>query len=789
MLHPSDLKKKLSKITIKQWIVFAVSFITLAILGAIGFVFSIYMGIFGPLPSYEELQEIKNPIASEIYSADNRMIGRIYLQNRSNVSYNEISPSIINALVATEDARFYEHEGIDEMALLRVFFKTIILQQHNAGGGSTLSQQIAKNVYGRENHWILSMPVNKIKEAFTAYRLEQINNKQEILTLYLNTVPFGDNTYGIETASQHFFSKKAKNLSINESAVMIGMLKANTYYNPRIYPDHAFSRKNVVLKQMVKYDYLSQKKYEKLSEQKIELNLDDTPIITELGGYFRHEIRIQTIKYLASEIKANGKPYNLYTDGLKIYTTIDSRMQEMAEESVIDHMKNVQKTFEKHWKGRNPWGRDTSIVGKAIRSSARYRKLKKRKASDTEIQKIFQTPVPTQQFTYEGIKEVKISPMDSVKNSIQLLHPSFLAIDPQTSEIKAWVGGPNYKYYPYDHVKSSRQVGSTFKPFVYAAALEKGVDPGRYISNSQETYAKYRNWTPRNAENHYEGYYSMQGALAHSVNTVAVKVMMETGVENLINLVHGMGINERLPHVPSLALGAADCSLLELTSAYTTFANNGMYAPARILSKIEDANGNTIRTIDTEIPRRVLKTETAAIMNHFLKAVVDSGTGRSLRSRYGLRMELAGKTGTTQNGADGWFMGYCPNLVTGAWVGANNPKIHFRTIRYGQGAYLALPIVGRFFRKLATHRVLKYQYRRQFNAPSRKFIRENGEMDMFSLTGKKKKPWFRVDFGFIKSKKDTQKLEEVPQQKEPKKKKKKKRKGFWRNIKGIFGKD
>ncbi|QZE12753.1 PBP1A family penicillin-binding protein [Halosquirtibacter laminarini] len=786
---PLNLKERICSVSPRQWIYTIAILIGVGTLSIILFIFSIYMGIFGPVPSYEELKEISNPIASEIYSADNQLIGRIYLQNRSNVEFDEISKHAIDALVATEDSRFYEHDGIDEKALLRVFVKTIILQQH-AGGGSTLSQQIAKNVYGRENHWILSMPINKIKEAITAYRLEKTYNKHEILTLYLNTVPFGDNTYGIETAAQHFFTKHAKELSLNEAAVLIGMLKANTYYNPRLHPDHAYIRKNVVLHQMVKNNYLSQKKYETISEEKILLNLDNGPIITELSGYYKHEIRVQTIKYLASEIRADGRPFNIYTDGLKIYTTINSKMQKMAEESVLDHMSRVQKTFERHWKGRNPWGRDTTILGKALRRSVRYRSLKKNKVSNKEIQKIFRTPIPVQRFTYDGIKEVKISPLDSIKYSIQLLHPSFIAIDPQTSQIKAWVGGPNYKYYPYDHVKAKRQVGSTFKPFVYAAALEQGIDPGKYISNAQETYEKYKNWTPKNAENHYDGYYSMEGALAHSVNTVAVKIMMETGPENVVNLAQNMGIKEPLPKVPSLALGTADCSLLELTSAYTTFANGGMHSDPILISKIDDSEGNTIRTVDSEIPRRVLSSETANIMNHFLEAVVDSGTGRSLRSRYGLRIALAGKTGTTQNGADGWFMGYCPNLVTGAWVGANNPKIHFRTIRYGQGAYLALPIVGTFFKKLTTNSSTRRHYQRDFTPPSRDFMRENEKMSMFSEDGKKRESWLKFGLDLFKMKKDSvEKLEQRPEGSvKPQKKKKRKKKGLWGSIKGLFGK-
>ncbi|MDC1106268.1 transglycosylase domain-containing protein [Prolixibacteraceae bacterium] len=789
MLQITNIKQKFTSLTLIQWLKI---FFSLFFLGAFSitlFIFSIYMGIFGPVPSYEALKEINNPTASEIYSVDNQLIGRIYLQNRSNVLYNEISQNIIKALVATEDARFYEHEGIDEMALLRVFFKTIILQRHNSGGGSTLSQQIAKNIYGRKNHWILSMPINKIKEAITAYRLEQLFKKEEILTLYLNTVPFGDNTYGIETASQHFYSKNAKHLTLNEAAVMIGMLKANTYYNPRLHPDYAFKRKNIVLHQMVKNSYLTQNKYNLLSKQKIVLKLDDGPIITELSGYYKHEIRTQAIKYLASEIKANGKAFNIYTDGLKIHTTIDNRMQQMAEEAVLYHMENVQRNFENHWKGRNAWGKDTSIVAKALRNSSRYKSLLKKHTSKKEIQKIFSTPIPMQQFTYDGIKEVKMSPMDSIKYSLQLLHPSFIAIDPQTYQIKAWVGGPNFKYFPYDHVKSKRQVGSTFKPFVYAAAIEKGIDPGEYISNAQETYKEYNDWTPQNAENHYEGYYSMKGALAHSVNTVAVKIMMQTGVNNVVNLAHNMGINQKLPHVPSLALGAADCSLLELTSAYTSFANGGMYAKPIIITRIDDYNNNTIRTIDTEIPRRVLKQETASIMNHYLKAVVDSGTGHSLKSRYGLRIEIAGKTGTTQNGADGWFMGYCPNLVTGAWVGANNPKIHFRTLRYGQGAYLALPIVGGFFKRLTTTSSTKRQYQRDFTPPSNKFMRKNGDMSIYSETGERNKPWLNINFGFLKKAKDTTKQLEIMTIKEQPEPKRKRKKGVWRSIKGIFGKN
>ena len=661
----------------------------------------VYIGTFGQLPDSNTLVKIKEPVASEVYSNDNKLLGRFYTENRSNVKFKEISPNLINALIATEDSRFYEHRGIDELALLRVVVKTIFMVDRSSGGGSTLSQQVVKNIFGRKNYGPLTIPVSKIRESIIAYRLEKLYSKEEILTLYLNTVPFGENTFGIETAAERFFSVTPNKLTVPQAATLVGLLKANNYYNPHTNPERSVQRRNIVINQMLKHNYLTQQQAAKYSQEPLGLKYNFLVYNTGLGAYFRELIRPQLEDWCAENNKPEGTPYNLYTDGLKIVTTIDSRMQRYAELAMQERMSELQATFEKHWSGKYPWGKNSEILQRAMKRSDRYKKMKEAGKSPAEIAEAFKKPVNMKLFAWSGEKKVTISPMDSIKYVLTLLHCGFIAIEPKTGDIKAWIGGNDLRFFQYDHVLSPRQVGSAFKPIIYASALEHGLPPDKYYPNKQITYPEYQNWSPANSDEEYGGYYSLEGALCKSVNTVSVQVLMESGIPEAIQLAKSMGIKADLPEVPSLALGVADISLLQMAKAYACLDNLGQTVEPNYLIRIEDANGKVLKKFDPQNDQKeVLSPENAKIITHFLQSVVNEGTGSDIRSLYKVEGDFAGKTGTTQNYADGWFMGYTPDLVTGCWVGGEEPSIHFRTITLGRGGYTALPIVGKFFNKL-----------------------------------------------------------------------------------------
>ncbi|MGQ1909909.1 penicillin-binding protein 1A [Marinifilum sp. RC60d5] len=673
---------------------------------AIGVLFSsVYIGLWGKLPDYYTLKNIKNADASEIYSEDGILLGRVYAENRTNVNFKDISPNVINSLIATEDARFYEHQGVDQRSLLRVLVKSLIMRDRSSGGGSTLSQQLAKNLYPRRNFGAFSMPVNKIKEAITASRLEKIYSKKEILQLYLNTVSFGENVFGIESASRQFFSKPASALKTHECAVLIGMLKAPTYYNPRLHPERSKQRRNTVLGQMAKYDFISDNKADQLKKLPLELRYQKQSSRSGIAAYLREKIRIQANNILKDYPKEDGSFYDIYRDGLRIKTTLDYKLQNYAEQSVSEHLKRLQGLFKKHWGNTAPWSGHKNLIEEAKEKSPRYKKLKKEGKSEKEITKIFNTKVEMKIFTWNGEKSVKLSPLDSIKHYVQLLNTGFLAMEPKTGKIKAWVGGIDFSHFKYDHVTAKRQVGSIFKPIIYAAALQEGISPFEYYPNERKVYEEYDNWSPRNADNLYEGSYSMEGALAESVNTIAVDILLETGIRDAIVLAEEMGINSNLPKVPSLALGTANISLLEMIEVYATLANRGVHVEPYYLSRIEDKRGNLIVDLSKtrEENRYVLSPQNADIINQMLQAVVNEGTGKSLRNTYRLEGDLAGKTGTTNSQADGWYIGYNSNLVAGAWVGADDMRIHFRSLSLGQGASMALPIYGRFMKKLSSN--------------------------------------------------------------------------------------
>ncbi|MEO8471427.1 MAG: transglycosylase domain-containing protein [Chryseolinea sp.] len=656
-------------------------------------------------PSTSELKSIQNQVASEVYSADSVLLGRYFTQDRTEIAYEDITPAVFDALIATEDIRFYQHQGVDYISLGRVLFKSILQQDESSGGGSTITQQLSKNLYPRKRYWVLSMLVNKLREVVTARKLESIYSKKQLITMYLNTIPFSDNTFGIQTAAQHFFSRPAKSLTIDQAAILVGMLKATTSYNPRVYPDRAFHRRNVVISQMVKYKYLPKTAADSLLVKPIDLKINKITYHEGLAPYFREYLKQELLTWCKNNTKEDGTNYNLYMDGLKIYTTIDSKLQLYAEKAMTEQMKIVQKQFFDHWGKEKPWKGKNEVVTDAMHRTARYKRMKLQGLSEEEIIKAMKKPIPMRLFTWHGEEDATMSPMDSIEHHLQYLNAGFLAMTPSTGGVKAWVGGIEHDFFQYDHVKATtkRQVGSTFKPIVYAAALESGVQPCELISAGQQTYIDKEGvkWTPRNTQNDYKVEYSMRGALSYSVNTVAVKLIVGAGVPNTIRLARKMGIVSELPEVPSIALGSSSISLMEMTGAYACIANEGVAVFPYYIETIHDLDGKEYTNFKREgTGKRAFSLETAKLVTRMMQSVVHEGTASRLRWKYGVLNDVAGKTGTTQANADGWFMAMTPKLVIGTWVGADDPRIRFRITELGQGSSTALPMVAYFMKQV-----------------------------------------------------------------------------------------
>jgi len=670
--------------------------------GLIIFLSLIYLGIFGPIPTYTELKSIKQANSSELISIDSKVLGRYYIENRVDVQFSEIPPFLIHALLATEDTRFFEHKGIDIRALLRVFFKSILLMNESSGGGSTLSQQLAKNLFPRKSYWLASMPVNKFREMITAQRLEKIYSKEELLNLYLNTVPFGGTIYGINVASQTFYGKKPTKLSIAEAALLVGMLKGPSLYNPVNHPERALIRRNTVLSQMVKYNYLTETAYQRLSRSSLNIRYNPQGRNAGLASYFREFIRPELKKMVGGIKKPDGNYYNLYTDGLRIYTTLDYYLQLFSEQAVKEQMPQIQANFFREWRNGKPWG-SNAFLWSIAKQSDRYKLLENAGATQAEMEADFNKPVPMQMFAWNELQSVQrnISPLDSIKISLQMLQAALLSMDPKSGAIRAWIGGNHFGYNQYDHVHANRQVGSIFKPIVYAAAIQEGLNPCTYYPNEQITYPEYEDWKPGNADDVYGGFYSMGGALSKSINTIAVQVLLATGIEEVRDMGKTLGITSKIPKAPSIALGSAELSLYEMTNVYATLVNKGVKSAPHYLLRIETREGEVIYSAPRPEREQVIEPFITTTLIPMLKSAVNEGTGARLRSTFGLRMALAGKTGTTQNNSDGWFMGASPNLVTGVWVGASLPAIHFRSTASGQGAATALPIFGSYYHRLA----------------------------------------------------------------------------------------
>lgn len=696
------------------------------ILGSSLFVASVYFGAWGDLPSKEELSRFEYQRASEVFSADSVLIGKFYLFDRQPITFDNFPKHLVDALVAIEDERFYEHKGVDYPSLMRVALKTILMQDESSGGGSTLTQQLAKNLYPRKERNPTNIAVDKVKEMIIASRLEDIFSKKQILTHYLNTVSFGDNTFGIESASLRFFNKPTQQLHIEEAAVLIGMLKATYGYNPRIFPEKSKARRDLVLQSMSKNSFLSEKEKDSLTTLPLRLNYRKFNYSDGIAPYFREEVRKQLLKWNASE-KEKGNEYNIYTSGLKIYTTLNHKMQVLAESAMKKHMRSLQRSFEKSYGKAAPWLTDKKLIKKVVSGTARYKKLVAAGLSADAAWDSLKTKRDMTLHDWTGEKTIKTSPIDSIQHYMKFLNTGSLAIDPKTGAVQTWIGGIDFKNFKFDHVaQSKRQVGSTFKPVVYTAALEIGIPPCAYFSAREVTYQNLKGWSPSNSGNKDEAYlnYAMEEALSKSVNTVAVKVLEATGIDNVITQAKKMGIFSELPQQPSLALGTGEIYLNELAGMYASYVNDGRAVLPYLIETITDRNDSILKKFEPKRAReRAFSGETRQIMVEMMKSTINTGTASRIRNAYKLTNAIAGKTGTTQNNKDAWFVALTPNLVHVTWVGLDNHEIGFKSTRLGQGANAALPLFALWYQELNKDRNFDHITKAQFERPS-VFVRD-----------------------------------------------------------------
>jgi penicillin-binding protein 1A len=703
----------------RLWIfVFAPVFMLLLI-----FLFTM-LNIFGDLPDVEELQNPKSNLATAIYSSDGKILGKFYRENRINVRYEELNPNLVNALIATEDVRFKEHSGVDLKALFRSV-TGVLVGNSSSGGGSTITQQLAKMQFPREKMNKFQFLFRKFKEWVIAIKLEKLYTKEEILTMYLNKFDFLNQAVGIKSASQIYFNTTPDKLKLEECAMLVGMAKNPSLFNP-VNPkrkEASQQRRNVVLSQMLKYNFITQEVFDSLKQMPVNLHFVAESHNEGLAPYFREHLRTTFLKeWCKNHINPETeKPYNIYQDGLKIYTTIDSRMQQYAEEAVNEHIQALQELFIKDCKRKKnapfAWNvtkeEINTILTSAMKRSDRWRNMKEDGLSQDEIIKAFNTPINMTIYSNKGEIDTLISPWDSIRYYKGFLQTGFMALEPETGYIKAWVGGINHKHFKYDHVNKNarRQVGSTFKPFVYALAIQEGSSPCERIPNVRTCISLGEgqpDWCPDNSDGS-KGTgvnITLKKALALSVNYVTAALMKRYGPEAVINLVKKMGITAEIDPVPSICLGSADISVFEMVGANSTFANRGQWIEPTFVTRIEDRNG---KVLEEFIPRseEVMSEEKAYVMTQLMQGVVQFGTGSRLRGKYKLTNPIAGKTGTTQNNSDGWFMGLTPDLVAGCWVGGEDRSVHFNSTAEGQGASMALPIWGKFFQKVYADKTIK----------------------------------------------------------------------------------
>lgn len=710
-------------------------------LGGFAFIFLLFLfaslGVFGKLPTFEQLENPKNDLATQLISEDGKTIGKYFKQNRTPIVYKDLPQNLVDALIATEDARFYKHSGIDFYATIRAFAFL-----GSRGGGSTITQQLSKQLFTGGSKNIVERMIQKIQEWIIAKRLENQYTKNEIIAMYFNRYDFLNQAVGIRSASRIYFGKEPIDLTQPESAMLVGMLKNSSLYNPLRRPEKVKHRRNVVLKQMEKYKYLTTEIKDSL--QKTELNLDVHKEDTNYGiaTYFREYVRKYMKNWVKNNPKEDGTEYNIYRDGLKIYVTIDSRMQKYAEEAMQQHMSNLQNEFFDYQKSRTkskrnkwqekivPFSTDMKvkdvekIMNRAMKLSERWKRLIKKGISEEEIKTSFHKKTKMKVFSWKGDIDTIMTPYDSIKYYKTFLRTGLMSVEPQNGHIKAWVGGINHEHFKYDAVKQQkRQVGSTFKPFVYATAINQlKYSPCKKISNTpytipKEKYGMDKDWTPKNAGNKYGGERTLKNALANSINVISARLIDDAHPQNVKKMAQSLGIKTNIEANPSIALGAVDLSLYEMIGGLSTFANKGMYIEPIAILRIEDKNGTILERFKTKRAEAVNE-EIAYVMINLMEGVTQAGSGVRLRSTrkhrekvvtgspYKFTNAIAGKTGTTQNQSDGWFMGIVPNLATGVWVGADDRSVHFPTIRRGQGASMALPIWALYYQKLYADKTL-----------------------------------------------------------------------------------
>ena len=714
----------------------------------------ITMGWLGYLPPLDELQNPKNKFATEVISADMQLLGRYYRnENRVSVDYTDISPNMINALIATEDVRYYDHTGVDVRSLMRA-----VMKLGRAGGGSTLTQQLAKQLWSPRANNIFERALQKPIEWVIATKLERLYSKEEILTMYLNQFDFLYNAVGIKSAAQVYFSTTPAELKLEEAAMLVGMCKNPSLYNPRRRPGNALNRRNTVLNQMCKYDYITEQVCDSLKQLPIELKYQSVDHKQGLAPYFREYLRqVLTAKepkqsnypewnmiqyemdkrqweenplygFCQKNHKPDGTPYDLYHDGLRIYTTIDTRMQQYAEEAVNEHIQDLQKSFfrEKRKKSYAPFSKDLTpeeidgIMNRSMRQTDRYRALKKQGMSETDIKKVFATPVAMHVFSYNGLIDTVMTPMDSIRWNKHFLRCGFMSMDVHSGAVKAYVGGPNFTHFQYDMVTTGRrQVGSTIKPYLFTLAMDEGMWPCDSTVNDSITLIDGNgvSWTPRDEHVKNQGeMVTLNWGLEKSSNWITAYLMSLFTPEQLVRMMRSFGIEGQLDPVVSLCLGPCEVSVKEMVDAYTTFPNKGIRVEPLYVTRIEDNNGNILATF-TPKTYEIISETTSYKMIYMLRNVMDHGTGVRARFRYGLKVPMGGKTGTSQNHSDGWFVGFTPSLVSGVWVGGEDRSIHFDNMSAGQGANMALPIWSIYMQKVFADEELGYSEEEQFDVP------------------------------------------------------------------------
>ena len=695
----------------------------------------VYAGVFGKLPNKEQLQSISTNQASLVFSSDQVLIGKFFKKNSTNISWKDLPEHLKNALIATEDKRFFEHNGVDTQSYFRVFIKSILMQK-SSGGGSTLTQQLVKNLYGREGYGILSMPVNKSKEIIIASRLETIYSKEELLVLYLNSVPFGENVYGIEAAANRYFNTSTNKLNIQQAAVLIGLLKATTNFNPRLHPKKSLERRNLVLRLMGKEGYLDKNEVVKLQKTPIDLKYENFEISAP-AGYFVYEVKNKAQEILKTVETNTGKKYQLEQDGLKIYTTINMQVQQYVLTAIKSHLKKMQYQL------------DAEL--NSYQFKKRWYKNQQNKLNFNEDD-LTEHIVELQDF--DGASISKMSKLDSLWHYYKMLHSAVLITNPKNGAVISYVGGNNYRTLPFNLVQSHRQIASAFKPILYATALENGISPTTYLENEEKEYPELDNWKPQNFDHQStpDQKVAFGYALANSMNLPTVDLYFKVGAHQLQQTTAKLGFPKIKSETPSVALGTLDVSLEEIVKAYGSFANNGQLNSLVLIEKITDKNG-AILYENKQIPAiPVFSESTTHNITALLQKAINEGTGTKIRNQFGIVSDLAGKTGTAQNYSNAWFVAYTPNLVIGTWVGASTPDVHFYSGK-GSGATLALPIAANVLKKIEGNNILKNKYLVPFQIPEDVYF--NLEVESYQKKGVE--GFFQRLFKF-KRKKDSTKM-------------------------------